>query len=93
MHRSGLRKFPTLVVNLMLPFGNMTVVRTFTLHTQFTSPQVPMLTDTFLLLIHGQKYMKLPRWFGDWSNIPEEKDEDSPDVKAMKVFELPSQSC
>jgi hypothetical protein len=52
-----------------------------------------MLTDTFLLLIHGQKYMKLPRWFGDWSNIPEEKDEDSPDVKAMKVFELPSQSC
>eukprot|EP00956_Cyclotella_meneghiniana_P004494 scaffold5541_cov43-Cyclotella_meneghiniana.AAC.7 len=51
----GLTKAPTLVCNLMLPFGNMTV------------------------------YLKLPKWFDDWDNIPEEKDDDTSDIKAFKV--------
>ena len=29
--------------------------------------------------------MKLPKWFDDWSNIPKETEEDTPDVKAIKV--------
>jgi len=30
-------------------------------------------------------YFKLPDWFDDWDNIPEEKEDDPPDVKALKV--------
>jgi len=33
-------------------------------------------------------YFRLPEWFDDWNNIPEENDDDSPDVKAMKVSSL-----
>jgi hypothetical protein len=29
--------------------------------------------------------LKLPSWFDDWNNIPEEKDDDDPEVKALKV--------
>lgn len=31
-------------------------------------------------------YFKLPDWFDDWDNIPEEKEDDPPDVKALKRF-------
>jgi hypothetical protein len=29
--------------------------------------------------------MKLPKWFDDWNKIHEEKEDDAPDLKAMKV--------
>ena len=58
LQRCGLRDTPTLVCNLMMPFGNMTA------------------------------YFKLPDWFDDWSNIPEEKEDDPEDVKALKRFFL-----
>ncbi|KAL7498394.1 hypothetical protein ACHAWT_006228 [Skeletonema menzelii] len=31
-------------------------------------------------------YLQMPDWFDDWDNIPEEKDDDPPDVKAFKRF-------
>ena len=31
-------------------------------------------------------YLQLPDWFDDWDNIPEEKEDDPPDVKAFKRF-------
>ena len=34
-------------------------------------------------------YFKLPDWFDDWDNIPNEKDDDPHDVKAVKVMYLP----
>lgn len=30
-------------------------------------------------------YFKLPDWFDDWDTVPEEKEDDPPDVKALKV--------
>ncbi|KAL3796014.1 hypothetical protein HJC23_013071 [Cyclotella cryptica] len=56
LNECGLRDTPTLVGNIMLPFGNMTV------------------------------YLKLPSWFDDWNNIPEETDNDEPEVLALKRF-------
>jgi len=56
LNDSGLRDTPTLIANLMLPFGNMTA------------------------------YFQLPEWVEDWNNIPEEKDDDPPDIKALKRF-------
>ena len=31
-------------------------------------------------------YLQLPDWFDDWDNIPEETEDDPPDVKAFKRF-------
>merc|ERR1719393_647724 len=54
LHKSGLRKTPTFVGNLMMPFGNMTV------------------------------YFKMPKWVEDWSNLPDEAEDDPPDIRALK---------
>ncbi|KAL7541820.1 hypothetical protein ACHAXR_012554 [Thalassiosira sp. AJA248-18] len=56
LNQCGLRDTPTFIVNLMMPFGNMTA------------------------------YFKLPDWMDDWNNIPEEKGDDPPDIKALKRF-------
>ena len=31
-------------------------------------------------------YLQLPDWFDDWDNIPDEKEDDPPDIKAFKRF-------
>ena len=31
-------------------------------------------------------YLQLPDWFDDWDNIPEEREDDPPDMKAFKRF-------
>jgi len=31
-------------------------------------------------------YLQMPDWFDDWDNIPEEREDDPPDVKAFKRF-------
>mmetsp|Transcript_20625 Transcript_20625/g.44801 ORF Transcript_20625/g.44801 Transcript_20625/m.44801 type:complete len:644 (+) Transcript_20625:229-2160(+) len=56
LNHCGLRDTPTLVSNMMMPFGNMTA------------------------------YFKLPDWVDDFDNIPEEKDDDPSEVKALKRF-------
>ena len=33
-------------------------------------------------------YFKLPDWVDNWNDIPEEKDDDPPEVKALKVSSL-----
>jgi len=41
-----------------------------------------------LMLPHGNltSYLQMPDWFDDWDNIPEEMEDDPPDVKALKRF-------
>lgn len=36
-------------------------------------------------IISLKAYFALPDWFDDWDNIPAEKHDDPPDIKAFKV--------
>lgn len=56
LNESGLRDVPTLIFNLMTPFGNICA------------------------------YFKLPDWVDNVTNVPAEKNEDPPDVVALKRF-------
>ena len=69
----------------MMPFGNMTVCRERVLH--FIETFVTITIQAFLSYscIILKAYFKLPDWVEDWENIPEEKHDDPPDVKALKV--------
>jgi hypothetical protein len=65
----------------MLPFGNMTVVSAKSFLEASGNCEFALIHRLIYLLV--LKYLKLPRWFDDWNNIPAENDDDEPEVKAL----------
>jgi len=73
---------PTFVANFLMPFGNTTVC--------FWDIYMGCLCNSnnhtsLLSCIKMKAYFALPDWVDDLNNIPEEKDDDPPGVKALKV--------
>lgn len=74
LHKSGLRKTPTFIGNLMMPFGNMTV---------YFKVSGNWRRNIDIKNSYAYVY-KMPKWVKDWSNLPDETEDDSPDVRALK---------